>query len=59
MRASILNSTSRTTTEGATGADIVKTAMDDGTIEADEIATGAGTMPPPPPTVDVVDDEWL
>jgi uncharacterized protein YegL len=62
VTSSMLNSTSRTTEEGATGADVVKSALDDGTIQKKDIATGAGTMPEPPaiPTQDDdVDDAWL
>ncbi|MBQ8849518.1 MAG: VWA domain-containing protein [Clostridia bacterium] len=62
VTSSMLNSTSRTTDEGATGADVVKTALNDGTITKTEVATGAGNLPEPPaiPTQDDdVDDEWL
>ena len=62
VTSSMLNSTSRTSDEGATGADVIKTALSDGTISQNNVATGAGTMPEPPaiPTADDdVDDEWL
>lgn len=62
VSASMLNSQSRTSDEGATGADIVKSALEDGSIQEKDIASGAGSMPEPPaiPTQDDdVDDEWL
>lgn len=61
VTASVLNSTSRTTTEGATGADVIKSVINEKTSDYIEVATGAGTMPPPPPVADSdnVDDEWL
>ena len=61
VTASMLNSTSRTTEEGTTGADVVKTALNDGTITKNEVVKDAGTMPEPPaiPVADDdVDDEW-
>ena len=62
VTASMLNSTSRTTNEGASGADVIKAALDDGTITKNNVATDAGTMPEPPviPSADDdVDTEWL
>lgn len=62
VTSSMLNSASRTTEEGSSGADVIKSALDDGTIKKSDIATGAGNLPEPQaiPTIDDgVDDEWL
>lgn len=59
VHSSVLNSTSRTTGDGVSGADVVEVAIKsegEGTVE---VGTGAGSMPPPPPPAsDDVDPEW-
>lgn len=51
VTSSMLNSTSRTTSEGTSGKDVVKEALEDGIINKSNIATGAGT-------IDDLDDDW-